>query len=93
MFEGPDCATSPDAHAATGQTVNYFCPILKGAKIPILWPFVAIVRQRLDVSVEDCPEIIEDEGVGDRYLLGSQGVITFALEGAIGSLEPLTKPK
>ena len=55
--------------------------------------FFAIVRQGLKVSVEDLPEIIEDEGVGHHCLLGSQGVIPFAIEGAIGNLKPLTKPK
>src|SRR5712691_10255372 len=55
--------------------------------------FFAIVRQWIDVSVEDLLEIIEDEGVGHHCLLGSQGVITFAIEGAIGNLKPLAKPK
>ena len=54
---------------------------------------LAIGRPWLDVSGEALLEIIADEGVGHRCLLGSQGGITFAIAGAMGNLTPLTKPK
>ena len=52
-------------------------------------PWLAMVREVSDLSVQDALEILEAEGVCHGYLLMSKRRITFTMEESFGNREPL----